>query len=69
MQDIWYTNHKYYIDTETYVFLLSAFIGIESRNKFQIKNSMGQVIYFAAEGIYIMSASINFWIWRNPTFQ
>ena len=28
---------------------LLAFTGIETQNKFQIKNSMGQQIYFAAE--------------------
>ncbi len=30
--------------------LFAALVGIESRNKFQIKNSMGQLIYAAAEG-------------------
>ena len=31
------------------IYFILAFTGIETQNKFQIKNSMGQQIYFAGE--------------------
>ena len=31
--------------------LFSAFTGFETNNKYEIKNSMGQRVYFAAEGM------------------
>lgn len=33
----------------TVLLLFSVFIGLESNNKYEIKNSLGQRVYFAAE--------------------
>ena len=32
--------------------LFLAFVGFETNNKYKICNSMGQQVYFAAEGIF-----------------
>ena len=41
--------------------LFSAFTGFETNNKYEIKNSLGQRIYFAAEGKF----SSFFFTWKN----
>lgn len=35
--------------TFTYITLISALVGFESKNKFTIKNSIGQKVYYAVE--------------------
>ena len=39
-----------YHDFVIFPFLFLAFTGFETNNKYEIKNSMGQRVYFAAEG-------------------
>jgi len=39
----------------TFFHFLIAFVGFETANKYTIKNSMGQMVYFAAEGTIIIT--------------
>ena len=39
-------------------FIISAFTGFETNNKYEIKNSMGQRVYFAAEGKKFISCQV-----------
>ena len=39
-------------------FIFTAFVGFETNNKYKICNSMGQQVYFAAEGIFNKSDNI-----------
>ena len=39
-------------------FIFKAFVGFETNNKYKICNSMGQQVYFAAEGIFNKSNNI-----------
>ena len=39
--------------------IFTAFTGFETNNKYKVKNSLGQTVYFAAEGTVIPSNPIS----------